>query len=154
RHTQKLLNHFDIKNTLLSDNEHNHEGRVEQIMTKLEEKADVALVSDAGMQAISDPGYDLVQAAIARNVNVVVLPGASAAICALVVSCFSTDEFLSHEFSPRKKKEKLETLQPLGNGAATVILYEAPDRIKDTLKAIEKARGNRHIGTARESTKR
>jgi len=153
RHTQKLLNHFDIKNTLLSYNEHNHEGRVEQIMTKLEEKADVALVSDAGMPAISDPGYDLVQAAIARNVNVVVLPGASAAICALVASGLSTDEFLFHGFLPRKKKEKLETLQRLGNGPATVILYESPYRIKDTLKAIEQALGNRHIAIAREITK-
>lgn len=153
RHTQKLLNHFDIKNTLLSYHEHNHEGRVEQIMTKLEEKADIALVSDAGMPAISDPGYELVQAAIARNINVVVLPGASAAICALVGSGLATDEFLFYGFLPRKKKEKLATLQRLGNGPATLILYESPYRIKDTLKAIEQALGDRCIAIAREITK-
>lgn len=153
RHTQKLLNHFDIKNTLLSYNEHNHEGRVEQIMAKLEEKSDIALVSDAGMPAISDPGFDLVQAAIARNVNVVVLPGASAAICALVGSGLATDEFLFYGFLPRKRKEKFATLQRLGNGPATVILYESPYRIKETLKAIEQALGNRHIAIAREITK-
>lgn len=153
RHTQKLLNHFEIKNDLLSYNEHNHEQRVEQIMEKLLNKEDVALVSDAGMPAISDPGYELVQAAIKQAINIVVLPGANAALCALVGSGLATNEFLFAGFLPRKKKDKLEKLKALGNRKATVILYESPYRVKDTLKAIDEQLGNRQLAIAREITK-
>lgn len=153
RHTQKLLNHFEIKNDLLSYNEHNHEQRVEQIMEKLLNKEDVALVSDAGMPAISDPGYELVQAAIKQAINIVVLPGANAALCALVGSGLVTNEFLFAGFLPRKKKDKLEKLKALGNRKATVILYESPYRVKDTLKAIDEQLGNRQLAIAREITK-
>lgn len=153
RHTQKLLNHFEIKNDLLSYNEHNHEQRVEQIMEKLLNKEDVALVSDAGMPAISDPGYELVQAAIKQAINIIVLPGANAALCALVGSGLATNEFLFAGFLPRKKKDKLEKLKALGNRKATVILYESPYRVKDTLKAIDEQLGNRQLAIAREITK-
>src|SRR5699024_3597084 len=91
RHTKKLLNHLDIKNELISYHEHNKQGRTEQLVNRLEKGKDIAIVSDAGMPAISDPGYDLVKAAIAREINVVVLPGANAALCALVGSGLPTN---------------------------------------------------------------
>lgn len=153
RHTQKLLNHFEIKNLLLSYHEHNKVGRMDQIMERLERGEAIALVSDAGMPAISDPGYDLVKEAIAREINVVVLPGANAALCALVGSGLSTNEFLFYGFLPRKKQEKVTELNRLKKLQATLIFYESPYRVKDTIQMLDQQLGNRQIVIAREITK-
>lgn len=154
RHTQKLLNHFEIKNKVLSYHEHNQAQRTEQILNKLRQGETLALVSDAGMPAISDPGNDLVKEVIAHQVRVTVLPGATAAINALVGSGLSTDEFLFYGFLPRKKQEKVTELTRLGKYPATVILYESPFRVKETVQQIAKRLGgNRQIVIAREITK-
>lgn len=153
RHTQKLLNHFSIKNTLLSFHEHNKMSRLEQVMERIHRGETLALVSDAGMPAISDPGYDLVKRMIEEEAPVIVLPGATAAICALVGSGLPTNEFLFYGFLPRKNQEKKAVLQRLKGYQATIIFYESPYRIKDTLRFILKEIGNRQIVIAREITK-
>src|SRR5690625_1408833 len=153
RHTQKLLNHFEINNYLISYHEHNKKERTPQILKKLIEKEDIAIVSDAGMPAISDPGHDLVSKAIESEINVVVLPGANAALCALVGSGLPTDEFLFYGFLPRKKQEKETELSRLKTLKATILLYESPYRIKETVRVIAKLLGNRQIVIAREITK-
>ncbi|MBO1004470.1 16S rRNA (cytidine(1402)-2'-O)-methyltransferase [Pseudogracilibacillus auburnensis] len=153
RHTKKLLTHFEIKNQLVSYHEHNKIERANQIMERLLNGKEIAIVSDAGMPAISDPGFDLVREAIDREINVVVLPGANAALCALVGSGLSTSEFLFHGFLPRKKQEKEAELTRLKGLTATLIFYESPYRLKDTLRMISKRLGNRQIVIAREITK-
>ncbi len=154
RHTQKLLNHFEIKNNVLSYHEHNQAQRTEQILDKLKQGETLALVSDAGMPAISDPGNDLVKEVITHQLRVTVLPGATAAINALVGSGLATDEFLFYGFLPRKKQEKVTELTRLGNYPATVILYESPFRVKETVQQIAKTLGgSRQIVIAREITK-
>lgn len=153
RHTQKLLNHFDIKNSLLSYHEHNKMQREEQIVARLQRGERLALVSDAGMPAISDPGNDLVKEVIFKGLKVIVLPGANAGLAALVGSGLSTDEFVFYGFLPRKRQEKQRELTRLGNYQATVILYESPHRVKETVQVIAKTLGNRNIAIAREITK-
>src|SRR5699024_1329488 len=106
RHTKKLLNHFSIQTPLISYHEHNERVRIQPFIERMEKGETIALVSDAGMPAISDPGHMIVQAAIDANISVIVLPGANAAICALIGSGLSTEEFLFYGFLPRKKKDK------------------------------------------------
>lgn len=153
RHSQKLLHHFNVAKPLLSFHEHNKEGRIPQVLERLQQGEVFALVSDAGMPAISDPGYELVRAAIAEDISVIVLPGATAAICALVGSGLPTDEFLFHGFLPRKKQDKKQTLERMKAYPATIIFYESPYRVKDTVQDIEKYVGNRTIVIAREISK-
>lgn len=153
RHTQKLLNHFDISNKLLSYHEHNQKERTNQIVGKLERGESLALVSDAGMPAISDPGNDLVKHVIEKDLRLTVLPGASAGLSALVGSGLPTDEFVFYGFLPRKKQEKQNELSRLSKYGATIVLYESPYRIKDSLQQIEKTLGERQIVIARELTK-
>lgn|SRR5690625_166184 len=154
RHTKKLLNHFDIHTSLLSYHEHNKMSREEQLISRLEKGESIAIVSDAGMPSISDPGYELVQAAIKKDIPVVVLPGANAALCALVGSGLPAKEFLFYGFLPRKKKEKLNELKRLALYEATLIFYESPYRLKNTLQAIREQVGDRQAVIARELTKR
>lgn len=155
RHTQKLLNHFEIRVPLISYHEHNQRMREEGLIDRLRNGEQIALVSDAGMPAISDPGAKLVQAAIDADIPVVVLPGANAALCALVGSGLGTDEFLYYGFLPRKKKERKEELERLLYNKATLLLYESPHRLKETLKALQDVFGHeRRISVARELTKR
>jgi 16S rRNA (cytidine1402-2'-O)-methyltransferase len=154
RNTIKLLNHFEISTPLISYHEHNKIGREDQLLEKLANGESIALVSDAGMPAISDPGYEIVKAATEREFPVVVLPGANAALCALVGSGLPNEEFLFYGFLPRKQKEKEAELERLGRLQATLLFYESPYRIKDTLKTIQKQLGNRNIAIARELTKR
>lgn len=154
RNTRNLLNHFDIHTPLLSYHEHNKEAREEQLIERLKVGEKIALVSDAGMPAISDPGYELVQAAIEADQSVVVLPGANAALCALVGSGLSAKEFLFYGFLPRKKKDKESELTRLKSLPATIIFYESPHRLKDTLKALYEQLGDRDLTIARELTKR
>lgn len=153
RHTQKLLNHFHIQKELISYHEHNRMERIPQLLQRLEAKETIALVSDAGMPAISDPGYELVRAVTEKQIHVIPLPGANAATTALIASGLPTDAFCFYGFLPRKKQEKEDALSYIGKLPATIILYESPYRIKDTMKMMEKVLGNRNIVLARELTK-
>ncbi|WP_249872227.1 16S rRNA (cytidine(1402)-2'-O)-methyltransferase [Oceanobacillus saliphilus] len=154
RNTKKLLNHFEISTHLISYHEHNKSSRENQLLERIDKGELIALVSDAGMPAISDPGYEIVQAAIERNQHVVVLPGANAALCGLVGSGLPTGEFYFYGFLPRKKKDKAEELNRLKRLHASLLFYESPYRIKDTLKAIQEQLGSRRVVIARELTKR
>lgn len=154
RHTKKLLNHFDIHTPLISYHEHNKESREIQLLNQLEQGESIAVVSDAGMPSISDPGYELVQAAIQQDISVIVLPGANAALCALVGSGLPAKEFLFYGFLPRKKTDKQSELKRLSRLKATLIFYESPYRLKDTLQRIEEHFGDRQAVIARELTKR
>lgn len=154
RHTKKLLTHFNIQSPLTSYHEHSKESKTDHIIEQLKSGIKVAIVSDAGMPGISDPGQFLIQKAIAEEINVVVLPGANAALCALVGSGLSTDKFYFYGFLPRKNKERKEAWEELNRQEGTILLYESPYRVKDTLKDIKKNLGNRQIALGRELTKR
>lgn len=154
RNTIKLLNHFDIKAKLISYHEHNKATREKQLLERIKNGEMIALVSDAGMPAISDPGYELVQAVIKADLSVIVLPGANAALCALVGSGLPTKEFLFHGFLPNKKKDKVKQLERLQTLEATLLFYESPYRLKATLQTLYEQFGNRRIVVARELTKR
>ncbi|MBQ6808533.1 MAG: 16S rRNA (cytidine(1402)-2'-O)-methyltransferase [Firmicutes bacterium] len=154
RVSRKLLNHFEIKKPLISYYEHNKTLREQALMELLLEGKDLALISDAGTPAISDPGQDLVQAAAARNIPVVVLPGASAMLTALVGSALDTGRFCFEGFLPRDKKERRERLQELRAEKRTMIFYEAPHRLKTILADMQEAWGaERRISAGRELTK-
>lgn len=154
RNTKKLMNYFEIATPLTSYHEHNKREKTEKLISEAKSGAIIALVSDAGMPAISDPGYELVQGAIEQDVKVIVLPGANAALAALVGSGLPTDEFYFYGFLPRKKKEKEAVLAYLKKYQATIIFYESPYRIKDTLAVLQEQLGNRKVALAREITKR
>ncbi|HLR23887.1 MAG TPA: 16S rRNA (cytidine(1402)-2'-O)-methyltransferase [Pseudogracilibacillus sp.] len=153
RHTQKLLSHFSITTRLLSFHQHNTAARMQDVLERLLEGKDLALVSDAGMPAISDPGYELVKEAILQEVQVITLPGANAVLPALVGSGLPTEEFLFYGFLPRKQKAKTDELVRLSKYPATIILYESPFRVKETLRQIEKHVGNRQVVISREISK-
>ena len=153
RRTGRLLKHFQIEQSLLSYHEHNESERVPRILAQLE-KGDVALVSDAGMPALSDPGFRLVVAAVAAGVTVTPIPGANAAISALVVSGLPTDSFLFLGFLPRKGVSRRKTLGDAARLPYTLILYEAPHRLLTLLTDLEATCGNRPVAIGRELTKR
>ena len=153
RHTQKLLSHFSITTRLLSFHQHNTAARMQDVLERLLEGKELALVSDAGMPAISDPGYELVKEAILQEVQVITLPGANAVLPALVGSGLPTEEFLFYGFLPRKQKAKTDELVRLSKYPATIILYESPFRVKETLRQIEKHVGNRQVVISREISK-
>lgn len=154
RNTRRLLSHFEIRTPLISYHEHSKDTREQQLLDRLAQNESIAIVSDAGMPAISDPGYELIQAAIQADQSVVVLPGASAALCALVGSGLQTTEFLFYGFLPRKKKDKEAELQRLKNLQATLLFYESPHRVKATLMALHDQLGDRQVVIGRELTKR
>jgi len=153
RHSQKLLSHFSISTRLLSFHQHNTAARMQDVLERLLEGKDLALVSDAGMPAISDPGYELVKEAILQDIQVITLPGANAALPALVGSGLSAEEFVFYGFLPRKQKAKTDELVRLSKYPATIILYESPFRVKETLRQIEKHVGNRQVVISREISK-
>ena len=155
RNTIKLCNHFEIKTPLISYHEHNIMIGGEKILALLVEGKNVALVSDAGMPCISDPGVDIVSKAIVAGYDVVPVPGANAAISALVASGLVPQPFLFYGFLSRNKKERSIELDVLKRREETIILYEAPHRLKETLRAMnEQIGGTRRIVLARELTKR
>lgn len=154
RNTKKLLNHFEINTPLISYHEHNKHIREQEILDRLKEGKQIALVSDAGMPTISDPGYDLIKSATHEDYSVIVLPGANAALCALIGSGLPTSEFLFYGFLPRKNKEKKAELERLKNFQSTLIFYESPYRIKSTLETFLELLGDRKVAIARELTKR
>ena len=155
RHTQQLLNQFDIQTKQVSFHEHNKESRIPELVTRLMNGEDVAQVSDAGMPSISDPGQELVKAAIAQNIAVVPLPGASAGITALIASGLTPQPFMFYGFLARKPKEQITELESLNQHTETMIFYEAPHRLAKTLQNLVKVFGpERQVVLARELTKR
>jgi len=153
RQTRKLLDHYGIAKPAISYHEHNEAERSQELTAKLLEGITVALVSDAGMPLISDPGYRLVRAAIDNGIRVEAVPGASALLTALAASGLATDSFHFGGFLPAKAGQRLRALEALKDETATLIFYEAPHRIVDTLAAVEQALGDRPVVVARELTK-
>lgn len=154
RRTLKLLNHYMIKKKLISMNEHTEFYKKDQIIDDLQSGKNIALVSDAGMPLVQDPGQILLQKIIDNNIPYTVLPGPSALITALVGSGLNKDEFLFLGFLPRKQNERLEILNKYKNFSGEIILYEAPHRLSKLLKDILVAYGNRSIVIAREISKK
>lgn len=155
RNTQKLLNYFEIKTPQISFHEHNTQERIGQLVTKLKAGQNIAQVSDAGMPSISDPGHELVKACILEDIAVVALPGPNAALTALIASGLAPQPFLFYGFLPRKTKDLKEQLEQLQYQTATMIFYEAPHRLKKTLRILSDSLGeNRQIALCRELTKR
>lgn len=152
RHTKKLLEHFDIHTELVSYFEHNKISRLNLILEKLA-AGDVALVSDAGTPAINDPGYELVKAALASNLDVRPVPGPSAPVSALSVSGLPTDSFLYLGYLPHKKNERRAKLGEVSAQPYTLIFLESPHRIVEALEDILATLGDREICVAREMTK-
>lgn len=155
RHTQKLLTHFDIHTKQQSLHEHNILEKTEQMLSFLQKGQSIAQVSDAGMPSISDPGHELVQACIEHNIPVVALPGANAALTALIASGLSPKHFYFHGFLPRKKQEQLALFKDLQVKKETLIFYESPFRLKKTLQAMaEIFHASRQVVICRELTKK
>jgi 16S rRNA (cytidine1402-2'-O)-methyltransferase len=154
RNTKKLCNYFEIDTPVISYHEHNKQISGEKLIGKLKEGAKIALVSDAGMPTISDPGNELVTAATENHLTVVPLPGANAALTALIASGLTTQPFYFYGFLDRQKKSKRKELEQLSTITATLILYESPHRLKETLHIIEEVLGNRSIVLCRELTKK
>ncbi len=153
RNTIKLLNHFEIKAPLTSYHEYNKIDKAYELCEKVKTGKNIAFVSDAGMPAISDPGYELVDIAYKEGLNVTVIPGASAVVSALAISGISSRRFSFEGFLPSDKNEKKEILTELSQESRTIILYEAPHRLLKTLKELFECLGDRKISIVRELTK-
>ncbi len=154
RHTLKLLNHFDIQKPMISYYEHNIRERGEKIIERIKTGKNAALVSDAGTPAISDPGEDLVKLCIEEGIRVVPVPGAVAGINALIASGISTKRFSFEGFLSVNKKSRIDHLESVKESEYTLIFYEAPHKLLNTLKDMLKYFGNRKITVARELTKK
>jgi 16S rRNA (cytidine1402-2'-O)-methyltransferase len=153
RQTRKLLDHYGIQKPAVSYHEFNETERAEELAGRLREGAAIALVSDAGAPLVSDPGYRLVRAAIESGVPVYPIPGPSAVVAALSASGLPTDSFRFAGFLPHKPGQRMKALEAIDDERATVIFYEAPHRILESLEAVEQALGDRPVVVARELTK-
>jgi 16S rRNA (cytidine1402-2'-O)-methyltransferase len=154
RHTGKLLHHFQIKTPQISYHEHNRHQRLSELIDKLLLGKTIALVTDAGMPGISDPGYELVKACADANITIIPIPGACACIVALSASGLPTDKFIFEGFLAAKGKERRRSLEVLKNESRTIILYESPHRLRQTLADLGNSLGiDREIVLARELTK-
>jgi 16S rRNA (cytidine1402-2'-O)-methyltransferase len=154
RNTKKLCNYFEIQTPVVSYHEHNKDSSGDKLIHKVKDGMKIALVSDAGMPAISDPGYELVHAAVDQKITVVPLPGANAALTALIASGLPCQPFYFYGFLSRSKKEKKEELKILKKQKATLVFYESPHRLKETLAVMHEILGNRNIALCRELTKK
>jgi 16S rRNA (cytidine1402-2'-O)-methyltransferase len=154
RHTKQLLNHFEIRTSLISYHEHNKLEKGKQIIERLKEGAHIVLVTDAGTPGISDPGEDLVKLAIEEGITVTSAPGAVAGITALILSGQSTRRFVFEGFLPSHKKERAQVLNILKTETRTIILYEAPHRLLKTLEIVYEELGDRSITITKELTKK
>ncbi|MER1987646.1 MAG: 16S rRNA (cytidine(1402)-2'-O)-methyltransferase [Solibacillus sp.] len=154
RNTRKLCNYFEIDTPLVSYHEHNIEAGGEKLLNYLRDGKSVALVSDAGLPCISDPGADIVVKAIEEDFAVVPIPGANAALTALIASGLVPQPFYFFGFLNRNKKERRQQLEKLARREETMVFYEAPHRLKETLKDLELVLGDRRITLARELTKK
>jgi 16S rRNA (cytidine1402-2'-O)-methyltransferase len=153
RQTRKLLDHYGIEKPTISYHEHNEAQRSAELAARLMAGETIALVSDAGMPLVSDPGYRLVRAAIENGVSVQPVPGPSASLAALAASGLPTDAFHFGGFLPAKVGQRAKLLESLAAESATLIFYEAPHRVMESLEAIEAALGPRPVAVARELTK-
>jgi len=153
RHTQKLLNHYEIRKPLISYHEHNELTRAPELLISLEQGAKIALVSDAGMPLVSDPGHRLVTLCLRHHVPVVPVPGPSALLASLAASGLPNEEFLFVGFLPARTGERRRALERLRIEDRTIILYEAPHRIAECVADAREVLGNRTACIAREVTK-
>jgi 16S rRNA (cytidine1402-2'-O)-methyltransferase len=154
RQTQKLLNHYDIQTKTISYHDHNEVTRAPELIMQLEQGATIALVTDAGMPGISDPGFRLISLAIRHHIPVVPIPGASAFLASLVASGLPTDSFRFSAFLPAKSGERRDALERIRETPRTQIFYEAPHRIVESLEDVVDVLGaERHVVIAREVTK-
>ncbi len=154
RHTGKLLHHFQIKTPQISYHEHNRHQRLPELIDKLLLGQSIALVTDAGMPGISDPGYELVKACADGNINIIPIPGACACIVGISASGLPTDRFVFEGFLPAKGQERQHNLEALQIESRTIILYESPHRLRQTLQDLANTLGTeRQIVLARELTK-
>lgn len=153
RHTRKLLQHYGIVTKTISYHEHNEQERARQLIEQLRDGQDVAVVSDAGTPSISDPGFRLVRAAIENDVTVVPVPGPSALISAVIAAGLPTDEFFFDGFLPPRSNARRTRLSELRSVPGTLIFYEAPHRLAETLKDAFEVLGEREAVVARELTK-
>jgi 16S rRNA (cytidine1402-2'-O)-methyltransferase len=147
-----LLNAYGIKTPLTSYHEHNKWTKLDYLLSCLE-KEDIALVSEAGVPELSDPGYELITAAIAHGIPIVPIPGASAVTTALVVSGLPTEQFIYLGFLPRRQGKRKRLLNSVANEPRTIVAFEAPYRLKETLSDLEETLGDRRIAVCRELTK-
>ena len=155
RQTNKIMNKYEIKNRLISFNKHNSFGKIPKLIEKLMSGDSIALVSDAGMPGICDPGQDLVKHAKLQGIDVICIPGPCAAINALVTSGMDSSSFVFEGFLPKKKNERKEILQNICNNTKTTILFESPFRLKTLLKELKaNCGGDREIQVSRELTKK
>jgi len=152
RKTRRLLNAYNIKTPLTSYHEHSKRAKLDYLLDYLE-REDVALVSEAGTPGLSDPGYELIVAAIERGISVVPIPGASAVITALVISGLATDQFLYVGFLPRRKGQRQRLLSSIIDEPRTIVAFETPHRIREALIDIEEILGDRRLSVCRELTK-
>jgi 16S rRNA (cytidine1402-2'-O)-methyltransferase len=153
RHTQVLLNHYDIRTAVTSYHEHNERGKARELVEQLRQGRSIALLSDAGTPMISDPGYRLVVEAIRAGVQVIPLPGPSAVTAALSAAGLPTDRFGFEGFLPAKKSERRSALEALKKDTKTLIFYEAPHRLKETLADMAEIFGDREVAIGREISK-
>jgi 16S rRNA (cytidine1402-2'-O)-methyltransferase len=153
RHSLKLLNHFGISRPMTSYFDHNQQFKGERILNALRQGKSVALISDAGTPCVSDPGYQLVRDAVAENIPVIPIPGACAAVAALSASGLPTDTFTFAGFPPSRQGKRRSFLKEIAALPGTLVLYEAPHRLEETLLDIREVLGERRIVVARELTK-
>jgi len=153
RHVRKLLDHYGIRKRVVSYHEHNERTRTPQLLAALRSGRSVALVSDAGTPALSDPGYPLVRACAEAQIPVVPVPGPSAAVAALVVSGLPTDRFLFLGFPPRRRPARRRFFEEVRDGRATLVLFESPHRLADCLEDALAVLGDRRAAVCRELTK-
>lgn len=153
RHTLKLLNHLEISKPLISYHRHNEEIRTEELIKELKAGKNIGLVSDAGTPGICDPGEEIIKKCIEESIKVVPIPGACAMINALITSGISTKEFIFLGFLPLNKKSRKEKLEEIKNANKTIILYEAPHKLKNTLNDLSDILQSREVVLARELTK-
>jgi len=153
RHTRKLLDHFGIQKPTISYHEHNEQDRAQELTARLSQGESIALVTDAGTPGVSDPAYRLVVAALEHDIQVIPIPGATALIAGLIASGLPTDAFLFAGFLPAKRNARREKLEAVRHVRETLIFYEAPHRIRETLMEAQAVLGNRQASLARELTK-
>lgn len=154
RQSVKLLNYYNIKTPLTSYYEHNKDTKGPQLIAMLKEGKNIALVTDAGMPGISDPGEDLIRLCYENNVDVTIVPGATAAVTALVLSGLNSRSYIFEGFLPKNKKQRKEVLEKIKNETRTTVFYEAPHHLVQTLEEIYEYAGNRNSAVIRELTKK